>query len=379
MTLLWLTENYPPQRGGMAQSCDRIVDQLRKRGYTINVVHFTGRGTPFKLTQQLNGWYASVPFDESEAHTLNLAWEFIRDKAFSAIVSFGGYLPMLAAPVFSKWMVTPLLTMIRGNDFDSAVFTPRRRDMMRDALEASQIVCAVSGDKAEKIRKLYPAVNVQYVPNGIDISRWDPSPSEIAFAEKWRATHTGNRICIGLFGQLKAKKGVHFLFESLKQSSILHQLHFLMIGEMTEEVTAILSSDEFSVSSFPFLDRYELLKYYLCCDAVAIPSFYDGMPNVLLEAGALAVPVIASNVDGMKDVIHDKESGMVFTPGDASSCRKVFFDFVNLPAGQRTKLGLQLQSSINEKYHVQIETTRYEQLLQTLLAGDRTAVRLHTR
>ncbi len=379
MNLLWLTENYPPQRGGMAQSCDRIVDQLRKSGYTINVLHFAGHGTPFKLTQQLNGWYASVPFEESESHTLNLAWEFVRHKTVSAIVCFGGYLPVLAAPVFSKWMAVPLLTMIRGNDFDSAIFTPRRRGMMRDALEASQVVCVVSGDKTVKIHKLYPAVNVQFVPNGIDVNQWNPSPSEITFAENWRMTNVKNRICIGLFGQLKAKKGVQFLFDSLRQSTLLHQFHFLLIGEITDEVVAMLTSEEFSMTSFSFLDRYELMKYYLCCDAVAIPSFYDGMPNVLLEAGALAVPVLASDVDGMKDVIKDKENGILFIPGDASSCRKAFFDFVNLPATERRQLGKVLQSTIHEKYNVQLETDRYELLLQKLLAGDRTAVRLHAQ
>jgi len=379
MNLLWLTENYPPQRGGMAQSCDRIVDQLRKRGYTINVLHFAGHGTPFKIIQQLNGWYASVPFDESESHTLNLAWEFIRHKTVSAMVCFGGYLPVLAAPVFSKWMAVPLLTMIRGNDFDSAIFTPRRRDMMRDALEASQVVCVVSGDKAEKIRKLYPAVNVQFVPNGIDVNLWNPSPSEISFAENWRMKNVGNKICTGLFGQLKAKKGVQFLFDSLRQSTLLHQLHFLLIGEITDEVVAMLKSEELSVTSISFLDRYELMKYYLCCDAVAIPSFYDGMPNVLLEAGALAVPVVASDVDGMKDVIQDRENGILFTPGDVSSCRKAFFDFVNLSRTERRQLGVVLQSTIHEKYNVQTETDRYDQLLQKLLAGDRTAVRLHAQ
>ena len=379
MAILWLTENYPPQRGGMAQSCDRIVDHLRKRGHIINVLHFTGRDASFRITQQINGWHASIPFEESEAHTLNLTWEFVRHKPVSAIVCFGGYLPMLAAPVFCKWMSVPLLTMVRGNDFDSAIFTPRKRDMMRDALEASQVVTVVSSDKAEKIRKMYAHVNVQYIPNGIDTKTWNPSPSETAFAEKWKSENAGNKICIGLFGQLKAKKGIHFLFNSLQQSALLPQLHFLMIGEITEDVNAIMTSKGFSVSSFSFLDRYEMLKFYLCCDAVAIPSFYDGMPNVLLEAGALAVPVIASNVDGMKDVIHDHESGILFSPGDPSSCRKAFFDFVNLPGEKRLQLGLHLQSSINENYLAQFETDRYEQLLQTLLDGNRTAFRLHAQ
>ncbi|MBL7856327.1 MAG: glycosyltransferase family 4 protein [Cyclobacteriaceae bacterium] len=377
MSILWLTENYPPQRGGMAQSCDRIVDHLRKRGYTINVLHFTHRDANTQFTQQQHGWHAAFPFNESEAHTLNLAWEFIRQKPISAVVCFGGYLPVLAAPVFSKWLGVPLLTMIRGNDFDAAIFTPRKRDVLRDALEASRMVSVVAVDKAEKIRRLFPQVNVCYVPNGIDCEQWNPSPSEISFAKSWRTENLGHRLCVGLFGQLKAKKGIKFLFDALRESSLLEQLHFLLIGELSEEVTATLAAPEFSTSTFSFLDRFELLRYYLCCDAVAIPSFYDGMPNVLLEAGALSIPVIASDVDGMKDVLRNNENGIVFTLGDASSCRKAFFDFVNASSDQRQQLGIALQCTIQENYHVQLETKRYEALLQNLLDSDHTAVRLH--
>jgi len=361
----------------MAQSCDRIVDQLRKFGYTINVLHFTHSNAPFQITQQRNGWYAAVPFEDSEAHTLNVTWELIRQKPVSAIVCFGGYLPMLAAPVFAKWLSVPLLTLVRGNDFDSAVFTPRKRDMMRDVLEASRVVSVVSKDKVEKIKKLYPHVNVQYVPNGIDIENWKPTPSEIVFAETWRKENSEHKICIGLFGQLKAKKGVRFLFDALRQSEALKRVHFLMIGEVTEETGQLIASHEFSITSCPFLDRFELLKYYLCCDGIAIPSFYDGMPNVLLEAGALGIPVIASDTGGMKDIITDRQNGMVFTPGDASSCRKSFFDFVNLSEDYRKALGAQLKDTICTQYSVQLETKRYDELLKTWLDSNHSAIRLH--
>lgn len=379
MSILWLTENYPPQRGGMAQSCDRIVDHLRKLGHTINVLHFTDRGLPYQVTQQQNGWYAAAPFEDSEAHTLNVTWEFVRQKPIAAIVCFGGYLPMLAAPVFSKWLSVPLLTLVRGNDFDAAVFTPRKRDMMRDVLEASRVVSVVSKDKAEKIKTLYPHVNVHYVPNGIEIESWNPTPSEMAFAKTWRKENSDQKVCIGLFGQLKAKKGVRFLFDALRQSEVLARLHVLLIGEVTEETGQLLASDEFSITALPFLDRYELLKYYLCCDGMTIPSFYDGMPNVLLEAGALGIPVIASNTGGMKDIITNRQNGLVFTPGDASSCRKSFFDFVNLSADARAALGAQLQSVIQTQYTVQLEAKRYDELLKTWLDSNHPAVRLHVQ
>ncbi len=375
--ILWITENYPPQRGGMAQSCDRIVDHLRQRGRTIDVLHLTAGDKPLQQTQQLNGWCATLPFEESESHTLNRTWEFIKHQHASAIVCFGGYLPILGAPIYAKWLNIPLVTLIRGNDFDHAIFTPRKRDMLRDALEASHMVCAISTDKVRKIQQLFPSVNVRFVPNGIDMSQWMPTLSEQAFATSWRQAHVAGKLCVGMFGQLKKKKGVLFLLEALRQSSLLNRLHFLLIGELTDEVNQLLLAQKISFTHCPFLDRYELLKYYLCCDVLAIPSYYDGMPNVLLEAGALGIPVIATSVDGMRDVVDDRDSGLLFAPGEAGACRQVFYDFTNATEEQRQAMGLKLKSQIATRFHVEQETDLYDNLFKELLDTDRGAMRLH--
>lgn len=376
--LLWLTENYPPQRGGMAQSCDRIVDGLRKRGFVIDIVHFINRGIPYQRVQQLNGTYMSVPVDESESHTLNCAWNFMKDQQPDAIVCFGGYLPVLAAPVFAAWLRVPLITMIRGNDFDSAIFTPRKRDVLKDAITASSKVTVVSRDKTEKLVRLYPMADVLYIPNGIDCLTWTPSASEVAFAATWKTEHCSDRICVGLFGELKAKKGVKLFIESMLHTEILNRIHFLLIGTLTDDLSTLLSDNSCSFSHYSFLDRYELIKYFLCCDVLAIPSLYDGMPNVLLEAGALGVPVIASRVDGMKDLIRDSENGLLFEPGNAASCRKAVFDFLERSPSQRKVLGENLKTTIHNAYNVNNEINGYEKMFLGLSSAQRNTLRMQS-
>lgn len=376
--LLWFTENYPPQRGGMAQSCDRIVHGLRNREYCIGLVHFTDKGK-LKITQQINGQYITIPFEESESHTLNMAWNFLKQlPPPDMLVCFGGYLSMLAAPVFSKWMSTPLMTLIRGNDFDTSIFTPRKKNVMEDAFAASTKVCVVSSDKKQKIESLYPQVDVQFVPNGIQAKEWIPSASETTFAADWRAQHGKDKIVIGLVGQLKAKKGVNFFFSSLENATLLANLHFLLIGELSEDVLTWISEKNISYTHYPFLDRYELLKYYLCCDALAIPSFYDGMPNVLLEAGALGIPIIASDVDGMKDVITHAQNGFLFQAGNANACRKAVYDFVNLSEGERKNMGTSLKETIQSTFNDTLELDHYETIIKNMLGADRPSLQLRT-
>lgn len=376
--MVWLTENYPPQRGGMAQSCDRIVGALRQAGYTIDVVHFTHQGAAWQPIQQLNGYYMAIPFDDSEAHTLNRTWEVLRHRPMSVLVCFGGYLPVLAAPVYARWAGIPLVVMLRGNDFDAAVFTPRKRDLLRDALQAAQAICTVASGKIAKIQRFFGVHPVRYIPNSLDVDSWVPSPSETRFAATWRSEQLpAGRLCIGMFGQLKAKKGIDVLLEALADSVLQDQVHLLLIGELTEEQLAGLHLQQVSFSHLPFLDRYALLKYYLCCDALIIPSYYDGMPNVLLEGGALGVPVMASAVDGMEDVIRHGHNGLLFNAGQPLACRKALFDFIAMPDAARQELGSNLRTTIREHYTLHHETHLYDTLFQTLVDMPVHPVQLH--
>ena len=90
MELLWITENYPPGRGGMAQSCDRIVNGIRETGIRIHLVHLTNRRKPYLTEEVQQGSYTAIPVTESEGHTLNLLWNFIQGSGpeFDKIVLF---------------------------------------------------------------------------------------------------------------------------------------------------------------------------------------------------------------------------------------------------------------------------------------------------
>lgn len=362
--LLWLTENYPPQRGGMAQSCDRIISGMRGVGFTIEIIHFVHQGKSLRRQQQQHGGYTAIEFEDSESHTLNLTWNYIKGLgSFDCLICFGGYLSMIGAPIFAKWGNIKLVTFLRGNDFDTAIFTPRKRIVLEDALKQSDLVFTVSKDKIDKIQKWIPGTEVHYVPNGIDIHNWNPTKSEVDFVSTWKTNNAGDKICLGLFGQLKPKKGSKFLIEALSKTSLLDQMHLLLIGDVEPDFTEQLNGLDISYSQLSFLDRYELMKYFLCCDALLIPSFYDGMPNVMLEAGALGIPVIASAADGMIDVIDHGKSGLLFYPGNTDDCRKAFYHFFSISEDERRKLGENLKTEINNHYNLENEIHEYKRLL----------------
>lgn len=371
--ILWLTENYFPRIGGMAQSCDRIVYHLRQAGLIIHLIHLTNQ-TSTKKESVYNGTNLHFPINQSqntnidESHVLNLLWnEICEEKNISHVVCFGGYLTMTAAPIFATWLAVPLVVLLRGNDFDASIFSPKKREVLDFALQRAKTVACVTQEKTEKIKKLYPKTQAIFTPNGIDATEWKPLSSDEQKAQEIKnsfLTPTTKRV-IGMFGQLKAKKGVQFFMEALQQCDFANQIHLLIVGEMSIEVQQFLEIETvaFTYTHFPFMARFDLLPYYLACDTIAIPSFYDGMPNVLLEAGAVGIPFISSDTGGMIDVLQE-DFAWFFKTGNTDSCVQALENFWHDSFEEIHTKGKLTQEHITQNFTFQQERDNYLGILR---------------
>ena len=224
--ILWLTDHYHPAQGGMARSCDRIVYYLRQAGWKIDIIHFQ----PSRETTQLNQWENRIggrdlacPIVFDRPYTLNLIWHLIRQSDYSHIVAFGSDTPFLAGPVYAQWLSIPLLTFLRGNDFDEGVFSKKNRNMLLDCLEKSSSIAAVSSELRDRLLSMYPEKNILFTPNGIDLNQWRALPSHET------ETKTEDAIILGLVGHMKSKKGIHFLLNTILQHGLNQHLSLIHI------------------------------------------------------------------------------------------------------------------------------------------------------
>ncbi|MFA1548708.1 glycosyltransferase family 4 protein [Actinomadura chokoriensis] len=367
--VLWLTEHYPPSRGGMAQSCDRIVRGLRGAGVEVDVAHLTRRAAPWEVRREHGGRLLTAPLGDDPEHALRRLWTTITAEdltGHSHVVAFGGVYAMLAAPVLSALLDAPLVTLLRGNDIDVGAFSMRRRGVLADALRASSRVCVVARSHAPLVSALAPDAAVTFVANSVDTAQWRILPSERERGRAWRAENVEpGRRTIGLVGQLKAKKGVGFLLDALAASGHSGAFHLLLVGEVEDAVRERLAECGIPHSSLPFLERYDLPAVYASCDLVALPSFYDGMPNVALEAAALGVPLLASDGGGLADVA-DEEIGFTFPAGDAHACRAAIDRAARAGAEELAKLGAAGAERIRRDFTPAAETAGYLAVLDAV-------------
>jgi glycosyltransferase involved in cell wall biosynthesis len=350
--VLLVTENYPPDRGGMSESCDRIVRGLTRAGVAVDIVHFDRRAARPELRRAHLRW----PLEQDPAHTINCAWNRARStfdmRAVTHVVAFGGYLPLMAAPPFAAWIDRPLVTLLRGNELDAGLFDPRRRPILDDALRRSAAVCTVTTEQAEKVRALH-GIEAHVIANGIDFDLWEAD---------YRVVHAQPRL-LGFFGHLKAKKGVPFFLDALRRAGDPFRL--LLVGE-TEE----LNLDGLHATTLAPVDRFALIPHYLACDFVVIPSHYDGFPNVLIEAAALGKPLIASRTGGMRDLLTDGENAFLFEPGDAQGCMAAIARAAAADDATLARMGASAARAARERCDARDEARRYVEVLDETRRSD---------
>ena len=284
------------------------------------------------------------------------------------MVAFGGLFPLLAGPAFAAWLGVPLVTLVRGNDFDTALFSVKRGDVVREALARAAAIGAVTEEQVAKIRALYPGARVAWTPNGIDVTDWRLTDQDRARGRAWRQAHLSEEAAActvwGLFGHLKQKKGTLLFLEALAAAGALGSSHALIVGDVEPAVDAWLQrhAPPRAYTRLPFCDRYELLPFYAAVDLVALPSFYDGMPNVLLEAAALGVPVLGSDAGAMPEVLG-REAAFSFAAGDHHGCRRAIERALAANAAVRAGAGAAARQRVIDRFDTAAETRRHLDIL----------------
>ena len=359
--VLLVTENYPPDRGGMSESCDRIVRGLTREGVAVDILHFDRRAARPELRRAHLRW----PLEQDPAHTINCAWNRARvafdTRAVTHVVAFGGTLPLLAAPAFAAWIDRPLVTLLRGNELDAGLFDPRRRPILDDALRRSAAVCTVTTEQAEKVAALH-GIEPRVIANGIDFDLWNPTEADQRRAgvlAGWPGAVPAPRL-LGFFGHLKAKKGVPFFRDALRRAGDPFRL--LLVGETDLQ--------DLDATIVPPVDRFDLIPYYLACDLVVIPSHYDGFPNVLIEAASLGKPLIAARTGGMRDLLTDGENAFLFEPGDEQGCVAAIARAADADDATLARMGASAARAARERCDARDEARRYVEVLDETRRSD---------
>ena len=195
-----------------------------------------------------------------------------------------------------------------------------QRALKRDELRRADAVTAVTGAIVETLVRDYGIDRrlVRVVPNGADLP---DAQAEAVAAGRWRAKYLATPLkpLWVVVGRLEEQKGHDVLFESLAQL-VRQGMDFTLVVAGEGSRRSWLEQQSLSLGLAPrvqFVGQLEDVGGLLAAaDGVILPSRWEGLPLVLLEAMARGRPIVASAVGGMADALEDGVSGSLVPPAD---------------------------------------------------------------
>jgi glycosyltransferase involved in cell wall biosynthesis len=322
---LLVNHEYPPVGAGAATAIEAIARNLSALGHDVTVLTANYDSLPGCRTEEgvsvrrikcirqrpdRSNLFEMLTF--LVVALLSLPSILRRDQPNGLIVFFS--LPSGPIGAVAKiFFGAPYVVSLRGGDVPGLVpelnllhklAAPLRRYVLRHAR------ALVSN--SEGLRKLSEATDpypVRVIPNGVDEEFFRPG------AARSKASGSNSPLRILFVGRFQQQKNLGFLLRQLgKLPSGSFELHLVGDGPQQQSLEHLAERLRInkSIISYGWIPRAALPKIYQSVDCLVNPSLYEGMPNVVLEAMACGLPVVASKIPAHEALVLAGETGFLF-------------------------------------------------------------------
>jgi glycosyltransferase involved in cell wall biosynthesis len=172
-----------------------------------------------------------------------------------------------------------------------------------------------------------PARKLTLLGNGIDLQRFDPAgvpAAEVAAARAELGVRHNDDVVVGTVGRLVREKGYLELFDAARQlRDLVPRLQFAVIGGGDPEKTDALTPSDLQqarAAGVRFLGaRDDVVPLYAGMDLFVLASHREGYPRAAMEAAAMGVPIVATNIRGCRQVVDDDLTGLLVPVHDGDA------------------------------------------------------------
>ncbi len=259
------------------------------------------------------------------------------------------------------------------------ILRPIYRSLQRQASAATGITIFQNSDDREYFQQhqMVQADRSDLVlGSGIDFDQLlTKIPAVANLTQNRQELGLDGKLVVTMIARLVVTKGVlEFLQAARSVCQAMPNVVFLLIGPLASEGKQAISIEE--------IDRYADCVRYLgtrsdiptllsLTDVFVLPTYYrEGVPRVLLEAGAMSLPMVTTDMPGCRDVVRNDWNGYLVTPRDATSLATAMLKLLQNPA-QRVEMGARSKLHVVENFSLDRVADAYADIYHRVLAQAR--------
>lgn len=259
--------------------------------------------------------------------------------------------------------VRPFVTSVWGMDiFEAPGRSPFHRWITRYALTCSDAITATGVQLAAATARYAPAgAKVSVVPYGVDLHLFRPG-------------EPGNRdnVVIGSVARLSPEKGLRYLLEAFaRAASDDSRLRLRLAGAGPEEARLRRQAQRLGIADrtefVGWLEHEKLPAFLQSLDVFVLPSLHESFGVAAAEAAAVGLPVIASDVQGLPDVVVDGITGVLVPPKNVTALASAI-SVLATDRARREAMGQAGRRLIAERYDWTENVRQMERLYERLVA-----------
>jgi glycosyltransferase involved in cell wall biosynthesis len=344
---------FYPALGGAEVQAQRLARALVKRGVDVSVLTRQGRGLPYhELIEGIPVYRAirTIP--------IPLLWGVVfmvstfcflykRRKEYTIIhchilQEFQTLVALLLKLLCNKKVVVKMSSSGVTSDIRLLHKKVYGQLFLLCARYVDAIIAVCKESAREILAEGFPGDRLVEIPNGVDTGTFTHHDCRGAGEER----------TITFIGRLDGYKGVDYLLQGFKTLlSEIDRARLIIVGTGPDETHLHYLTDELGIQGHvAFRGKQENIPGILSeTDIFVLPSLSEGMSNVLLEAMACGLPVVATAVGGNSDLISDRYNGILIPPHDSMRVRDALLELLKNDRLART-LGNAARKTIEEQY-----------------------------
>lgn len=372
LNITFVTETYRPEVNGVAMTVGRLVDGMRERGHRVSIVRPRQSKADFGCIQEIavRGWplpgYPGLRFGLPAGTQLSRQWRQQRPDLVHVVTE--GPLGWSAVNTARRMGIT--VTSGFHTNFDrysvyygvgwlrslvSAYLRSLHRRTMATMVPTEALAAALAGEGLAGVR---------VVGRGVDSQLFDPARRSAALRASWGVPANG-LACLYV-GRIAAEKNLALALKTFEMMRLRRpEVRMIWVGDgpSAKQLQADYPDHYFAGTCL----GEDLAAHYASADLFLFPSLTETYGNVVAEAMASGLPVLAYRSAAAAELIVDGANGRVVGPGDESAYISTALQMLGDPAGL-AMMGLAARDSMMSRNWANV-VERFENVAREAMQG----------